>query len=195
MTLDNAAPVAQPMEAPVATPEEIKMISYDAHRKLLDEKKKVQGELSALQSEKKAREDAEAARRGDFESLLKARDEELAKERGERQQLQSRITTGLKMNAVIESLGGQIDQKWFQLIDVSEVAQSESGELDQMTVARVAEQLKKQWPEMVKSVNKLPSNAPQGLTAAGSKIAESEWKKLKGKDQMSFGPNDVIWGF
>jgi hypothetical protein len=190
MTLDQAAPVAQPMEAPVATPEEIKMISYDAHRKLLDEKKKVQGELSALQSEKKAREDAEAARRGDFESLLKARDEELAKERGERQQLQSRITTGQKMNAVIESLGGSVDPKWYQLIDVSDVVQNDNGEIDQLTVSRVAESLKKQWPEMIKKTGVLPPNAPQGN--GGQTISYDEWKKLPLAEMDKWKQSQVV---
>jgi len=190
MTLDQAAPVAQQVEAPVATPEEIKMISYESHRKLLDEKKKIQGELSSLQSEKKAREDSEAARRGDFESLLKARDEELAKERGERQLLQNRITTGQKMNAVLESLGGSVDSKWYQLIDVSDVVQSESGEIDQLTVSRVAESLKKQWPEMIKKTGVLPANAPQGN--GGQTISYDEWKKLPLAEMNKWKQNQVV---
>ena len=194
MILEVAPVVPQAEVAPVAQLEP-QMISYESHRKLLDEKKKVQGELSILLADKKARDESEAVRRGDFESLLKSRDEELAKERGERQQLQNRITTGLKMNAVIDSLGGNIDPKWYQLIDTSEVVQSETGELDPMTVARVSEALKKQWPEMVKTASKLPTAAPQGLIAGGTKIAESEWKNLTGKQQALYGLNDVIWGY
>lgn len=194
MTIDVAPVVPQAEVAPVAQLEP-QMISYESHRKLLDEKKKVQGELSILLADKKARDESEAVRRGDFESLLKSRDEELAKERGERQQLQNRITTGLKMNAVIDSLGGNIDPKWYQLIDTSEVVQSETGELDPMTVARVSEALKKQWPEMVKTASKLPAAAPQGLIAGGTKIAESEWRNLTGKQQSVYGLNDVVWGY
>ena len=188
MTID-VAPVVPPSEVVSVTPPEPQMISYESHRKLLDEKKKVQGELSVLLADKKARDESEAAKRGDFESLLKARDEELAKERGERQQLQNRITTGLKMNAVIDALGGNIDPKWYQMIDTSEVVQSDTGEIDPMTVARVSEALKKQWPEMVKRQGVLPANAPQGN--GGQTIPYEEWKKLPLAEMQKWKQNQI----
>lgn len=181
---------------PVAAPEnqETGKISYEAHRKLLDEKKKVQAQLDALLSKDKEREDAEARKRGDYEALLKARDEELAKERAQRQELTERINTGRKINAVIDALGGQVDQKWLRLIETDDVALNpETGEVDQMTVARVAESLKKQWPEMIQRKATLPANAPQGNN--GGKISEAEWKSLKTVAEMNkWKPDQIVWG-
>jgi hypothetical protein len=181
---------------PVAAPEnqETGKISYEAHRKLLDEKKKVQAQLDALLTKDKEREDAEARKRGDYEALLKARDEELAKERAQRQELTERINTGRKINAVIDALGGQVDQKWLRLIETDDVALNpDTGEVDQMTVARVAESLKKQWPEMIQRKATLPPNAPQGNS--GGKISESEWKSLKTVAEMNkWKPDQIVWG-
>lgn len=195
---DQKVPEGQSGE-PVAQPEnqEAKSsISYETHRKLLDEKKRVQAQLETVLREKQEREEAEARKRGDFEALLKAREEELAKERAQRQELTERITHGMKMNSVIEALGGQVDPKWFKLIDTNEVAVNpETGEIDQMTVARVAESLKKQWPEMMRNTAKLPATAPQGLNGGPGKITESEWRNLKSTaDMKKWSRDQIVWG-
>lgn len=196
---DQKVPEGQSGE-PVAAPEnqeQVKStISYDTHRKLLDEKKKLQAQLESFLAKEKEREEADARKRGDYESLLKAREEELAKERSQRQELADRITHGLKLNSVIDALGGNVDQKWFKLIDTTEVAVNpETGDIDQMTVARVAESLKKQWPEMIRSSAKFPSAAPQGLRGGPGKITESEWKSLKNTAEMKkWGRDQIVWG-
>lgn len=195
---DQKVPEGQSGE-PVAAPEnqEAKStIAYETHRKLLDEKKKLQAQLEALASKEREREESEARKRGDYEALLKAREEELAKERAARQELDQRITHGMKLNMVIEALGGQVDQKWYKLIDTDEVAVNpDSGEIDKMTVARVAESLKKQWPEMIQRNAKLPATAPQGLNGGPGKITESEWKSLKNSAEMNKWRRDqIVWG-
>ncbi len=193
MTNEQKAPEGQSGE-PVAAPENQdsnrSTIAYDTHRKLLDEKKKVQAQLDQLLREKTERDEADARKRGDFEALLKSREEELAKERAARQELSERITTGRKLNAVIEALGGNIDQKWLRLIDTDEVAVNpDTGEVDAMTVARAAESLKKQWPEMIRKTATLPANAPAGNN--GGTITRAEWLKLSSKDMMKYKPDQI----
>lgn len=195
---DQKVPEGQSGE-PVAQPEnqEAKStIAYETHRKLLDEKKKLQAQLETFLAKEKEREETDARKRGDYEALLKAREEELARERAQRQELDERITRGMKLTSVIEALGGQVDQKWFKLIETDEVAiNPETGEIDKMTVARVAESLKKQWPEMVQKVTKFPAQAPQGLSGGPGKITESEWKTLKNSAEMNKWRRDqIIWG-
>jgi hypothetical protein len=185
---------------PVAAPENQEAakstIAYETHRKLLDEKKKLQAQLESFLSKEKEREEADARKRGDYEALLKAREEELVRERKERQELSDRITHGLKMNSVLEALGGNVDQKWFKLIDTTEVAiNPETGEIDQMTVARVAESLKRQWPEMIQRTAKFPAAAPQGVNGGPGKITESEWRTLKSTAEMQKWKRDqIVWG-
>lgn len=196
---DQKAPVEQSGE-PVAQPENQETakstIAYETHRKLLDEKKKLQAQLEAVMSKEKEREESDARKRGDYEALLKSREQELAREKAQRQELDERISRGMKLQAVIEALGGQVEPKWFKLIETEEVAVNpESGEIDKMTAARVAESLKKQWPEMVQRVAKFPAQAPQGLTGGPGKITESEWRTLKSTAEMQKWKRDqIVWG-
>lgn len=198
MTEQQNAPEGQSGK-PEATPEiqdTKSTINYETHRKLLDEKKKIQAQLEQVLKEKQERDEAEARKRGDFEALLKAREEELSKEREARQELADRITKGRKLNAVIDALGGNVDQKWLKLIDTDEiVVNPETGEVDQMTVARAAESLKKQWPEMIRSTARMPHQAPQGLEGGAGKITESEWRALGNMAKMNaYKYSDIVWG-
>ena len=53
-------------------------VSYDSHRKLLGEKKKVQDELNTLRAEKEAREQKELEATGQHEEVIKKLREQLA---------------------------------------------------------------------------------------------------------------------
>lgn len=190
---EQKVPEGQSVEpvVPTETQEQKSTITYETHRKLLDEKKRVQSQLDQLLKEKQELQESDARKRGDFEALLKSREEELAKERSQRQELSDRITNGLKMSSVLEALGGKVDSKWYKLIDVSEVAiNPETGDIDQMTVARVAESLKKQWPEMISTKGFLPANAPQGNM--GGRISRSEWLNLSSKEMMKYKPDQIM---
>lgn len=193
---ESNVPVGQSVE-PVAPAEkdQRETVNYETHRKLLDEKKKIQAKLDEILAKEKEREESEARKRGDFEALLKARNEELERERKAREELESRIIQGRKLNAVIEALGGNVEPKWLKLIDVSEVAVNpETGEIDQLTVARQAETLKRDWPEMVRVAGKLPHQAPKGLEGGGGMITESEWKKLGSVKEMNkYRRDQIIW--
>ena len=195
MTEQGKAPVEQ-SDVPVAAPEvkaERDSVALDTHRKLLDEKKKVQAKLDELLAKDKEREEADARKRGDYEALLKTREDELQKEREKRQTLESTFERGQKLNAVVEALGGNLEPKWYKLIDVSKVPiNPDTGEVDQMSVANLVDALKKEWPEMVKTTNSLPSAAPKGLPNGSGAISRSEWLKLPYAKMREYKPNQII---
>jgi hypothetical protein len=94
------------------------------------------------------------------------------------------------LNAVIDALGGNVDQKWLRLIDTDEVVVNpETGEVDPMTVARAAESLKKQWPEMLRKTAALPNAAPAGN--GGGMISRADWLKLSSKEMMKYKPDQI----
>ncbi len=191
-----SAPVEQ-SSAPVA-PETTEtkpkdFVTYETHRKLLDEKKKIAERLTTLESERKAREEDEARKRGDFETLLKTRDEELVRLRGELTTREQRENNARKLAAVLDTVGGEVESKWYSLIDVSSIVlHPETGEIDQMSVTKTVEALRKTWPEMIKNPNpaKLPSNAPLGNGAG--KISRDEWLKLPSKEMAKWKPDQII---
>lgn len=169
------------------------MVSYETHRRLLDEKKKTQAERDQLLAEKKAREEEEARKRGDFEALLKSRDEALAKATSELASVREKQVTARKLAAVLDTIDGEVESKWYSLIDVSQViVNPETGEVDPMSVTKVVEGLRKTWPEMIKNPNapKLPADAPKGNGAG--KITKEEWLKLSGKEMGKWKPDQII---
>lgn len=195
MTELGKAPV-EPSVEPVA-PTEVKAerdsVALETHRKLLDEKKKLQLKVEAFEAKQKELEEADARKRGDLEAILKSREDELAKEREKRISLETTFERGQKLNAVIDALGGNLDPKWYRLIDVSKVPLNpETGEADQMSVANLVEALKKEWPEMVKHTGSLPSAAPKGLPNGSGAITRSEWMKLPYAKMREYKPNQII---
>lgn len=192
MSVSTDAPAGQPPQSATGMDDTDSKLSLEKHLKLLDEKKKVQADRDAMaakvaeyEAKEREREDEAAKKRGDFEARIKSRDEELAKEREKRLALETRMIIAQKVNAVIDALGGNLDPKWTQLIDVKNVElHPETGEIDANSVAKVADTLKKVWPEMVKgNGSRLPADAPQG-NAAG-KITRAEWNKLSSKEMIA----------
>lgn len=192
MSQVNPAPVEQTAE-PVASAEETPkkdFVSLDTHKKLLDEKKKMQAKLEEFEAKQRELEELDARKRGDYEALVKARDEELKAEREKRMKLESTFVHGQKMNAVIDALGGNVDPRWFKLIDVSGVVLGSDGEVDALTVAKVAEGLKREFPEMVKSNSRLPAEAPKGNGAG--KISRADWLKLPYAKMKEYPESQIV---
>jgi hypothetical protein len=193
MDATASAPVEQtPKAEPMADEKtEKSLISYETHRRLLDEKKKLQVEVEEFRARQREAQEAEARKRGEHDLLLKARDEELSKEREARKALEATIVNGQKLNAVIEALGGQVESKWFQIIDVSKVlVNPDTGEIDQMTAAKVAEDIRRQWPEMVRAGAKLPTASPAGN--GQNTITRAEWMKLPYAKMKEYKHNQII---
>lgn len=175
-------------------------VSLETHRRLLDEKKKMQDEKKKIQAQleqllqvEKERQEADARKRGDYETLIKTRDEELAKERQRRIDLESHFIKGQKLSAVIDALGGNVEQKWIRLIDADQVVLNpETGEIDPLSVAKVAESLKTEWPEMLKPGKTFPQDAPKGLHGGNGRISRDEWLKLSSKDMLKWKADQIV---
>lgn len=195
MTTDNNQPAAGTGgEDSANTPTSTKdSVSYDTHRKLLDEKKKLQAKLESIEAERKAAEEAELARKGEIQKLLdlerkKAADLEIKVKAQEEERLQAK-----KLSAVLKGFNAPVEQKWFSIIagQLDEVVLNETGEIEQMSVAQVVDGLKKEWPEMLrKPAAGMPTAAPQGNGA--TTITRAEWLKLDYKEMKKWKPEQII---
>lgn len=170
-------------------------VSLETHRRLLDEKKRAQAQLEQLLAEKKARDEEEARKRGDFQKIEEGLKSDLESERQKRKQLEEMFEHGRKLNAVTEALG-TIESKWLKLLDVSQVAvHPETGEVDMNSVAKVAEAFKKEFPEAMRKPANMPSAQPAGLSQGSGRILESEWKRLPTLKEMNKWRRDqIVWG-
>lgn len=169
-------------------------IAYETHRKLLDEKKKLQAKLADIEASQKKREEEDLAKKGEVEKILKIREQELNDTRAKLSAFEERQLQAKKLSAVVRGLGAQIDDKWYSVIGshLDEVViNPESGDVEQMSVTSVVEGLKKSWPEMLKVQRPgMPHDAPQGNGV--TTIGYDAWKKLPLKEMKKWKHNQII---
>lgn len=177
-----------PEEKPAANPSaNDKSISYDAYRKLLDEKKKVQQELQSSKEAEKQRQEQLLIEEGKLKEMLELREKELSEEREKRLAFERRDIEAKKVHAVVKGLGvGEVEDKWFGVIGshIDEIEVLEDGSPDPKSVSEIVEGLKKTWPEMIKKpLPGMPNGTPSGKPKT---ITRSEWEKLPSKEMKQW---------
>lgn len=193
MTDPTNPPVAEITDPAAPSPTK-ESVSYETHRKLLDEKKKIQARLEQIETERKATEEAELAKKGELQKLLDLRTKEAGELREKLQREEARKLQAKKLSAIVKGLGSPVEEKWYGVLgnhidDV--VYNQEADEIEQMSVTTVVENLKKTWPEMLKRpAAGMPNAAPRGNDAAT--IARDEWLKLPSKEMAKWGPGQII---
>lgn len=179
-------------------PQKPNTVSYDTHRRLLDEKKKVQKERDDLAAREAERERKELEQKGEWQKINEIEKARADKAEAEASELKNQITGAKKLNAVLGALDSSIDKKYYHLLDIDKIAvDPESGEINQTSVAKLAEQFRQEYPEIIKPKNgaRLPNQAPAGSSA--ETISESEWKRLlkeKPAEGLKWKRNQIIWG-
>jgi len=169
-------------------------VSYETHRKLLDEKKKIQAKLEAIEAEKRQAEEADLVRKGETQKLLDLAKKEAEELRSKLTQKEQREMQAKKMSAVIRGLGTSVDEKWYGVLgqhidDV--VLNPDTGEVEMMSVTSIVDELKKTWPEMLKKpAVGMPADAPKGDN--GGMIERSAWLKLSAKDMAKYRPEQIL---
>lgn len=170
-------------------------VSYETHRRLLDEKKKVQAERDALAKDKEDRERKEMEAKGEYQKLLDA-------ERNEKKQLADKLSAhersmleAKKFHALHKALDGSVDEKYWGFLPIDKVlVDPDTGEVNAASVAEAASIVKTNYPELLrrKGGPNLPNEAPKGNDA--STITETDWKKLSGTDMGKWKFNQIRWG-
>jgi len=168
-------------------------VSYDTYSKTLEEAKKAKARLKELEAAEQKRNEEELQKRGEFQELLKARESDLERLQSELSTVRRRELDRLKLSSVLDAAGGDIDPKWYQLIEYDAVQVSESGDIDRTSVARVVENFKKSYPEVLRNPNapRLPGNAPQG-SGSGNKISRAAWMKLPSAEMRKWKHDQIV---
>lgn len=185
-------PVVEPIsdsanQAPTGT------VAYETHRKLLDEKKKLQARVDQIEADRKASEESELIRKGDTQKLLDLAKKESAELRASLDAKIQREGQAKKMSAIVKGLGTSIDEKWYGVVGqhIDDVLVNAEGEVEQMSITAIVENLKKTWPEMLKKqAAGMPHDAPKG-NSAGT-ITKDEWMKLPSKEMTKWNSDQII---
>jgi hypothetical protein len=169
-------------------------VDYASYKKVLDQRKADQekaktlaAKLAELESEKKARDEAEMQKRGEYEKLLKQREEELERERSIAKQNAEKVATTWKLNAVNSALqkeGARIKKHdYFSFVDFNKIGfDSESMRVDDDSLKEVVNGFITNYPDLVERENKgVPATkqAAQFDTNSLPKTPEEKKKALE----------------
>lgn len=166
-------------------------VAYETHQKLLAEKKRaaeraaaLERELAEVKEREAQRENEELERQKNFEQLAKNKDEQLKAAQAKLQAIENERVTARKLDAFLKTLGGDLPQHYWDLIPIDQIiVDPTTGQVDDMSVAKVVEGYRKTFPETIKvknPPNTMPSDAPKG-TPQG-KMDYEQWKSLKYND-------------
>ncbi len=193
----DGSPNLNPTENdPTPEPKEPKReISYESHRRLLDEKKKIQEKLDVFEREKQERERLDLEKKGEFQKVVelekKRADEAEAKFKG----LNDKFTEASKLSKLLKALDNSVEEKFYNFLPTDKIiVDPDTGEINMTSVAEAAKTFKTSFPELIKkkSGSMLPADAPRENGA--NMIAESTWKALPGKEMSKWQNNQILWG-
>lgn len=170
-------------------------VSYDTHRRVLDEKKRIQAELEQFRKEKSEREQKELEAKGEYQKMLENERAERAKAEAKLKQVEEQETGRRKLGAILSAVGGKIDSKFFGLVPIEDVAvDPDSGEIDAMSVTKAVEKLKATYPEIIKGTGgpKLPGQQPGSKSGQPEKIARSAWLRLSSAEMKKWKASQIV---
>lgn len=175
-------------------------VSYDTHRKLLDEKKRVQDEKARLEEElkglkesKEAEERKKLEEQGNFKKLLEQEREKATRLEQDHLALKQDLENAKKRAAVLKHIKGSVPEKAREWINVSGVALNEDGSVNPDTAMLVAQEFEKEFYFAVqrdKNGGGLPGDAAKGGNA---KLTVAQWKGLKSSKEMKDQMANVDW--
>lgn len=169
------------------------VVAYETHRKLLGEKKKLQEKYQSLEQRLAEIEENKLKEKEDYKGLYENTKEELGKLHIELSQKKEEEIASRKLSAFLEILPGQVDKKYWGHVDLDKILlDPETGEIDQMSVTKVAKTFEQTYPEIIiknGSVN-LPNQSPKGNQ--GQTITYSEWLKLPLKEMEKWPRGQII---
>ena len=165
------------------------VVTYETHRKLLGEKKRVQDEYTTLQrqleeyqSEKTQREEKELKDKDEWKKLVDIREKENTELKTRLAQYEKNTVDARKLDAVLKTLNVDVKSQYWNLVDVDKIVIDPSNnEVDEMSVTKYVEEFRNIYPEIlaVKGKAPQPTNHPQGFSTQGKSVGDmSQAEKL-----------------
>jgi hypothetical protein len=178
-----------------------KSVSYETYSKLLDEAKSVKLKLKEYEEKVHKTQEEKLKAEGDWKGLIELREARIKELEGETdtlgkkyQTLNERIANSQKLSSVISKLGGSLDPKYYGLIDLSDVkVNPETGEIDDMSAAKVAESFRVEYSETIKkgfNPNSMGENRSGSNNGQGT-ISHAEWLRLPYLEQKKWKYNQI----
>lgn len=193
MSEEPKDPSGTPTPDPV-DPMKEQQVSYDSHRKLLGEKKKLQEERDALivakdaSALKQLEDDGELQKQLDFHKAkhtesLEAQEALSVKLAGQ----ESKWNDARKIAAFKDALPGSLGSQYLGLIPTEGILlDPDTGLPDPASVQKAVDDFQKEFPEVVRPLtsHKSPNEFANGSSAANGMLTAEEYNKLPYEEKM-----------
>lgn len=173
------------------------VVSYETHKKLLGEKKRVAEEnaalkarLDALEADARKREEEDLKAKADWQKLAELREKEANDLKAQVEANKKIFSEAKKIDSFTKSLGSTIPPQYLGLIDTDEILMDPAtGKVDEGSVTKAVENFRARYPEIIATrKGALPAGAPMG---SGSGLLYEDWLKLP-PNEMVARRKDVI---
>lgn len=175
-------------------------VSFETHRKLLSEKKKLQEQqrealekLKQYEAERKAREKKELEARGEFQKIAQNAEERAKELEAQLNEVLENQRGQRKLAAVLKALPGDVANKYWDLIPFSDVViNPDTDQVDEMSVTKAVDKFIATYPEVIQKPGQqgFSMQAPKGIGSSG-RIAREEWLKLSPKEMKKWKPEQI----
>jgi len=177
-------------DATVTTEPKVDQVAYETHRKLLAEKKNFQAKYEELVAANNARDEQAMAEQGQFKQLFEQERSRVAEVEAQLNSFQEERTNASKLNSFLGAVGGQVDQKYWGLIDLDSVlVNPETGNVDDMSVTNAVKSFRDEHSILIKDTNAKPmgGQAPQGANPSAYETMTQEQKLAYAAEVMRKG--------
>lgn len=148
------------------TTNETDVVKYATHKKLLNQLKNKSEELEELRRFKEEIEETEAKKKGDYEALLKAREEKIQSLSSKLESYETNLREGQKLQAFMDNLPGKIKkQDYLSFVNLDEIAlDPETNRVDETSLKIAVDKFVQEYPDLIeaKGKNSLPKVASLG---------------------------------
>lgn len=197
----SGTPNPSPNPNPNPNPDD--KVLHSTHAKVLSEKKKLGDEndslknkLAVFENQEKEKERKALEESGKYDEAIKLKDEEIAAKQAKLDGLTSIISNTHKRTTFLSAVGGDIEEKFWGLIDLNKITTLENGDIDQASLTKYAGEFVAEFGnEVVKRGNgaRLPNRPPPpgGEEDGSGQITYEAWLLLPA-NEMRKRQKDVI---
>lgn len=160
-------------------------VSYETHKRLLSEKKKLQERLEQVETQWKSKQEVELKEQNQWKTLYEQEQKNRTELHSKLTEQETRWNNAIKLDSFMQAMGSRkIDSKYAGFINLETIAlDPETGTIDALSVQREVERICRDFPEIVKGAvqpKQLPPEAPRNpLHGSDSLKAMSSKDRIK----------------
>jgi len=125
-------------------------VKYSTHKKLLNQHKNVKSELEDLRAFKQKVEEEESMKKGEFDKIIKARDERIHELSSKLENIDKGMRDSRKYQAFNDLLPGKIKKdEYAAFIDLDGIGTTDDGQIDRVSLEQSVNKFVKEFPDLI----------------------------------------------